>query len=194
MKNPLFSLCFTCLVLLHSPMVAAAALEGHAFDDKIRLANTDLQLNGLGLRGVMLIKGYVAGLYLTARASNVTDIAATGGPKRLQLRMLRAASPDAFVDALVGGMRKNSSQPEQRLLEDRVAQLTRFIQAAGAARIGDVVNFDYVPEVGTTLTLNGTLQGNPITGADFYLAVLKVFIGEHPVDRKLKQGLLGGGA
>ena len=194
MKKTLLALSVTCLALLHPTVVQAAALEGQSFDDNVRLANTDLRLNGLGLRGVMFVKGYVAGLYLTARASNLSDIAATSGPKRLQLRMMRSASTDDFVDALVGGMRKNSSQQEQQGMEDRMAQLTRFIQAAGAARIGDVVNFDYVPDVGTTLTLNGKLQGKPITGADFYLAVLKIFIGEHPVDKKLKQGLLGGAA
>jgi len=194
MKNPLLALFLGCLVLLVQPTVRAAALEGQSFDDSIRIANTDLHLNGLGLRGVMMIKGYVAGLYLPARASSLQDIAASTGPKRLQLRMMRAASPGDFVDALVGGMRRNSSAPEMQQLEDRIGQLTRSIQAAGAARKGDVVNFDYVPQVGTTLTLNGHVQGQPIVGADFYTAILKIFIGEHPVDRKLKQGLLGGGA
>ena len=192
MTKNLIALFATCLLL--PTLAQSAALEGQSFEDHIRVANTELRLNGLGLRGVMFINGYVAGLYLPTKASNLTDIAASAGPKRLQLRMMRAASADDFVDALVGGMRKNSSATELQELDDRIAQLTRFIQAAGAARVGDVVNFDYLPEVGTTLAVNGKVQGKPITGADFYLAVLKIFIGEHPVDKKLKQGLLGGAA
>lgn len=194
MKMTLPTLLLGCLVLLSPPAAHAAALEGQSFDDSIRMANTELHLNGLGLRGVMMVKGYVAGLYLPARASSLPDIAASSGPKRLQLRMMRGASPADFVDALVGGMRKNSSPAELQQLEDRIGQLTRAIQAAGAARKGDVVNFDYLPDAGTTLTLNGNVQGKPITGADFYTAILKIFIGDHPVDKKLKQGLLGGGA
>jgi hypothetical protein len=192
MNRNLPELVLAGLMLFAPPMVRASTLEGQAFDDTISVANTELRLNGLGLRAVMFVKGYVAGLYLPARASSVTDIAAAGGPKRLQLRMMRAASADDFVDAMTSGMRKNSSAQELQALHDRMRQLTRFIQAAGSARVGDVVNFDYVPEVGTTLTLNGKAQGKPIPGSDFYIAVLKVFIGEHPVDRKLKQGLLGG--
>ena len=192
MKKNLLALFVTCLLL--PPLARSAVLEGQSFEDQIRVANIELRLNGLGLRGVMFIKGYVAGLYLPAKASSLTDVASTAGPKRLQLRIMRAASADDFVDALVGGMRKNSSATELQELDERIAQLTGFIQAAGAARVGDVVNFDYLPTVGTTLVVNGRLQGKPITGADFYIAVLKIFIGERPVDKKLKQGLLGGGS
>lgn len=194
MKKCLPTLFLGCLALFTQPAAHAAALEGQSFDDRIRIANTELHLNGLGLRGALMIKGYVAGLYLPAKASSLLDIAAGAGPKRLQLRMMRSATPADFVDALVGGIRKNSSAAELQQLDDRIGQLSRAIQAAGAARKGDVVNFDFVPDAGTTLTLNGTLLGQPITGADFYTAILKIFIGDHPVDRKLKQGLLGGGA
>jgi hypothetical protein len=192
MTNPLPALLLGGLLLLPQLPAHAAALEGQTFDDHLRMAGTDLQLNGLGLRGVLFIKGYVAGLYLPAKASSLPVIAAQAGPKRLQLRMLRAASPAEFTDALVGGMRKNASAQELQQLDERIGQLTRAITATGGARVGDVINFDFVPETGTTLTVNGQLQGKPITGADFYLAVLKIFMGDHPVDKKLKLGLLGG--
>jgi hypothetical protein len=38
---------------------------------------------------------------------------------------------------------------------------------------------------------NGRQVGAAIPGADFYSALLLVFIGQKPVDDKLKQGLLG---
>lgn len=171
--------------------VRAASLEGQQFDDQIRLGDTTLVLNGLGLRGVMFIKGYVAGLYLPARFSSLQQISSAAGPKRLQLRMLRAAEPEDFVDALVGGIRKNSSAAELQSLGERIGLLTQAIQANGAARVGDLVNFDYLPGQGTTLSVNGKTLGAAITGADFYNAVLRIFMGDHPVDSKLKQGLLG---
>jgi Chalcone isomerase-like len=31
-----------------------------------------------------------------------------------------------------------------------------------------------------------------VPGEDLYAAVLKIFVGEHPVDKKMKVGLLGG--
>ena len=68
-----------------SPLPASAAsLEGQHFEDQIRLGDTTLLLNGLGLRGVMFIKGYVAGLYLPVRSSSLAEITGNTGPKRLQ--------------------------------------------------------------------------------------------------------------
>ena len=194
MNTRLPTLLLLCLALWIPAGARAASLEGQRFEEAVRLANTELLLNGLGLRGVMFIKGYVAGLYLPARGTAYREIAAVPGPKRLQLRMLRAAGPEAFIDALVGGMRKNSSEAELLQLDERIGQLSRAIQSSGAAKAGDVVNFDYLPEQGTVLTMNGKSLGQAIAGADFYNAVLRIFIGEHPVDKKLKQGLLGGGA
>ncbi|MCY7305219.1 MAG: chalcone isomerase family protein [Rhodoferax sp.] len=191
--NTRLSISFLLCLALWVPVDArAASLEGQRFEDAVRLANTEMLLNGLGLRGVIFIKGYVAGLYLPTRGSTYLDIAALPGPKRLQLRMLRATAPEAFIDALVGGMRKNSSEAELQQLDERIGQLSSAIQSGGAAKVGDVVNFDYLPEQGTVLTMNGKLLGQAISGADFYNAVLRIFIGEHPVDKKLKQGLLGG--
>lgn len=188
---PILLLCFSLLAPLGA---RAASLEGQHFDDQIRLGDTTLLLNGLGLRGVMFIKGYVAGLYLSARSSSLQEITGSAGPKRLQLRMMRAAGPGEFVDALVGGIRKNSSAAELQSLEDRIGLLTQAIHSNGAAKIGDVVNFDYQPGVGTTLSVNGKALGAAISGGDFYGAVLRIFMGDHPVDKKLKQGLLGAAA
>jgi hypothetical protein len=169
----------------------AAALEGVQFDDAVRLAGSELQLNGLGVRAVLVIKGYVAGLYLPHKAATTEAALGATGPKRLQIRMLRQASSKDFNDALVSGMRKNASEAELQQLGERIAQLERTIDGIGAARKGDSIEFDFVPERGTTLTFNGRPQGAPIPGNDFYRAVLQIFIGEHPVDARLKKGLLG---
>lgn len=169
----------------------AATMEGLVFEDGVRLANRELRLNGLGIRAVFIIRGYVAGLYLGEKAVTSQEVTAMPGPKRLQLRMLRAAGPDDFNNALVAGIRKNASETELARLNGRISQLEHTINAIGMTDMGDVINFDYVPGLGTTLAVNGTLRGTAIAGADFYNAVLGIFVGERPVDERLKRGLLG---
>ena len=39
---------------------------------------------------------------------------------------------------------------------------------------------------------NGQPRGAPIPGADFYSAVMRIWLGDKPVDDGLKKGLLGG--
>ncbi|MDO9165041.1 MAG: chalcone isomerase family protein [Rhodoferax sp.] len=185
------NLALACIFSLTTASLSAATLEGQSFTDSIKLGSRELRLNGLGLRAVFFIKGYVAGLYLNEKGSTLQEISAMLGPKRLQLRMLRGAGPDDFNSALVSGLRENASVAELAALNRRITELERLIVATGTTVTGDVINFDYVPGLGTTLTVNGVSQGKAIAGADFYNAVLAIFVGDHPVDERLKKGLLG---
>lgn len=191
MTSRLLRSCIVCLVFAGAGTAGAATLEGQRFDDGVRLANQQLQLNGVGVRAVMFIKGYVAALYLHEKAASLQDMVEMQGAKRLQLRMLHGAAPEDFNKALASGIRKNTSEGEFTRLQARIGQLEQTILSIGGIRKGDVINFDYLPELGTTLSVNGAGKGAAIAGADFYAAVLGIFVGEHPVDPRLKRGLLG---
>ena len=58
---------------------------------------------------------------------------------------------------------------------------------------GDVIDLDYLPKAGTQVRINGKIQGQ-IEGADFYSALLNVWLGEAPADSSLKAALLEGKA
>ena len=177
--------------VLATTTVAGATLDGQRFDDSARLAAQDLVLNGLGLRAIFFVKVYVAGLYLPEKATTPRVILNLPGPKRLQLRMLRKADADDFNEALLEGIEDNSSKVELAQLNVRMRQLEKNISAIGSVATGDSINFDFVPGIGTSFSINGVKKGTVIEGADFYNAVLKIFVGEQPVDDRLKAGLLG---
>lgn len=191
MKPRSLAISLACAACLASTAVPAAVLEGVQFDDAIKMGQSHLHLNGLGLRAVSIIKGYAAGLYLTERATTAEAVIHAKGPKRLQLHMLREARPHDFNKALVSGMRKNATEAELQALSERIGQLERIIDSIGSTKKGDTINLDFVPERGTTLSMNGTPRGDTIAGADFYNALLEIFVGDRPVDAKLKKGLLG---
>lgn len=178
----------TCLV---TGSAQAASFEGQTFEDSIHLGNRDLRLNGMGIRAVLFIRAYVAGLYLSEPGNSWEQVLTMTGPKRLQMRMLRSAGPSDFNNALVAGIRKNASEAELAQLSERIKQLERTIEAVGTTVAGDVINLDYLPEQGTVLSVNGAAKGTAIAGADFFNAVLGIFVGDKPVDKRLKKGLLG---
>lgn len=169
----------------------AASLEGLRFDDQVRVASRELRLNGLGVRSVFVFKAYVAGLYLGEKTSLSQEVLQQHGPKRLQLRMLMAIGAPDIKKALVDGMRKNVSEAQWAAMQERVAQFERTIDSIGTSRPGDTINLDYVPERGLTLVVNDAVKGSPISGQDFYNALLEIFVGNDPVDTRLKNGLLG---
>ncbi|WP_081488737.1 chalcone isomerase family protein [Cupriavidus basilensis] len=186
------TLCIGAALALPPAPARANEIEGMRIDDATRVGGKELQLNGTGLRSMFIIKGYVAALYLPEKARNATVVLGDHGPKRLQIRPLREVPSDAFIKALNEGIRENHSEVQFQKLSDRLLQLRQTMEQMGTARKGDVINFDFSPDGGTVVAINGTPRGKPIPGEDFYQAVLRIFLGDHPVDRDLKRGLLGG--
>jgi Chalcone isomerase-like len=169
----------------------AASMEGLQFDDQTRVANRELKLNGLGIRSIFIFKAYVAGLYVSDKVASTQDVQRYAGPIRLQLRMLMEVGSTDIKQALVDGMRKNVNEAQWQAMQDRVADFSRTIESIGVVRPGDTINLDFVPERGLLLAVNGVDKGGAIRGLDFYSAMLAVFVGDDPVDTRLKRGLLG---
>ncbi|MES2091486.1 MAG: chalcone isomerase family protein [Pseudomonadota bacterium] len=172
--------------------VQAATLEGQRFADTLVLSDRTLRLNGLGLRGVAWIKAFVAGLYLAAPSKEVGQILAMQGPKRLRLMVMLEAPSIEMTKSMLNGVRHNEPPPVQAQLAERVELLAQGINSIGDFQPGDILDLDFVPGRGTELRLNDKLLVKPIEGDDLYRAILKVFIGESPVDRRMKEGLLSG--
>ena len=64
-------------------------------------------------------------------------------------------------------------------------------EAIGPTTKADTINLDFEPQHGLTLSVNGVMKGPAIAGADFFGAVLGIFVGDRPIDARLKKGLLG---
>lgn len=179
---------------------AALLLAGHAcalryedqdFDDTVSLAGSRLVLNGVGKRAVASIRGYVAGLYLSRKSGDPDTIVAMPGPKRVQLRMLLGVDSNEFVKAVNKGVARNCSEAERAAVSESLPLLMKNFAAVGQVNKKDLVNVDYLPEQGTVLVVNGKQVGPAVAGAPLYVAFLRVFLGEKPTDKRLKEGLLG---
>lgn len=169
----------------------ARRYEGYDFEDSVQLGGATLALNGVGMRAVAIIKGYLAGLYLAKPAGTPEAVYATPGPKRIQIRMLLEVGAEEFVKAVNKGVQRNCGEAERAALADKLPTFIANMRAIGKVRAKDLVNMDYLPERGTVLTINGRISGEAIPGPELYQALLKVFLGERPVDGRLKAGLLG---
>ena len=56
---------------------------------------------------------------------------------------------------------------------------------------GDVFTIDWVPGVGTIITVKGVAQGDPFKEPEFFNALMRIWLGPNPADWKLKDALLG---
>ena len=180
--------------LAFMPSAHAAApitVEDQTFPGDASVAGTAVHLNGVGLRAAFIYKVYLAGLYLPNKAATGADVFAESGPKRVQVRMLMDGPSDEFAKAFTGGITKRTPADQVAAMRDRIDAFDRTLRSVGNVKKGDVVNLDYAPATGLTMTVNGKPFGAPVPGADLYAALLNIFVGEQPVDAKMKAGMLG---
>ena len=178
------------LALLICLPADAAEVAGVKFDDTTQVSGTALKLNGAGLRKRAFFQVYAIGLYV---ADKKLDLISQPGPKRVAIHMLRDVDADTFTEALVDGMRPNHDEATMKALEPRIAQLSAIMAELKEAKKGMAIALDWQPGAGTVLTADGKPRGKPIAGEDFYRALLRIWLGENPVQDDLKKSLLGGG-
>ena len=98
---------------------------------------------------------------------------------------------DRLAQTFRDGIRKNYDDAGIDALRERMDAFDAQVRAIGGVKKGDEIDLDYVPASGTRIVLNGKPRDAPIAGDDFYVALLKMFIGERAVDKNLRAALLG---
>jgi hypothetical protein len=187
MKRILLVVC--CLLLSFN----ACALEvaGVKLPDSVSLGNQNLLLNGAGIRTKWFFKVYVAALYLPEKLTSENEIIADESPQRIALHMLRDLGEKKFLHAFIEAIEANHTKAEMATLDDQIKQMSDIFHLVQDVKSGDVIDLDYLPGIGTQISVNGVTYGT-IAGGMFHRAMLKIWLGKHPVQDDLKKGMLGG--
>lgn len=172
---------------------ASVEVEGLQVSTSAKVAGAELQLNGAGVRAWSFYKAYVAALYLPKKTSSAADDVGQTGAKRVQLRILMTVPGSAgyLADAFTGGIKKRVSAEQYDQMKDRIDTFDKMVRGMDVKK-GDVVNLDFVPDAGLTVTVNGKPLGNPVPGNDLYSAMLKIWVGDDAKDKPLRAAMLGG--
>lgn len=168
----------------------SAEVEGVEVADSVDLAGTRLQLNGAGMRTVYIVKAYVAALYVARPATQPQALYAQSGPRRLSITMLADLSSDWITERFVAAMRANHRDEELARLGPRIDRLVDTILTLGQTRKGERIDIDAIGG-GTRVSVDGHTLGPSVPGEDLFDALLRIFIGEEPLDADLKRSLLG---
>lgn len=189
LKRPVATLLLTCAAL--ASWAQPLEVEGVKLEATSQLGPAKLLLNGAGLRTKVFFKVYVAALYTPQKASTDAQLLAQTGARRVTITMLRNVDAESFAGALNDGLRDNHSEAQFAAMKPRIDALNANLKAVGEAKKGDVIHFEFVPDAGTQVTVNGQVRGSVIAGEDFFTAVLRIWLGDKPVDASLKKALIG---
>jgi len=168
----------------------ARQLDDVTLPDSVTLDGTDtaLQLNGMGYRTKFVFDIYVGALYTESKVKSRDAAQALKGPKRVVMHMVYdEVEREKITDGWKDGFEENNSDEQLGKLQ---ARLKTFNSYFPDLKKNDVMFYDFIPGKGTRVTINGEVKG-VIEGADFYTALLDVWLGEEPADDDLKDAMLG---
>ena len=181
-------------LLASAAMLAAEAAEvaGVKIEERAKVGAAELVLNGAAVRKRAFFQVYAMGLYLPEKKAAASEAIGAAGAKRVAIHMLRDVDADTFTEALSDGMRANHDEATMKGLEPRIAEFGAIMAELKEAKKGMQILLDWQPASGTIVRVDGTARGKAIAGEDFYRALLRIWLGERPVQDDLKKALLGG--
>jgi hypothetical protein len=178
-------------VTMALPAAAAVDVSGYKFEDTNKVAGKDLTLNGAGMRTKFVIKVYAAGLYLPEKSKALAEIMKQDGPRRITLQMARDVSSEDFGKAFMEGLNDNVDKAEKQKIVAQIGKFGEMFAGVDGLKKGDVLHIDWIPGSGTVCALNGKKLIENVPDVNFFNALLRIWLGDKPVDRSLKSALLG---
>ncbi len=148
-----------------------------------------LVLNGEGLRKMMMMKIYKGALYLPAKSSDAAAIIAADEPMAIRLEMVSGLiTSEKMEDATLEGLEKATGGNMEPIQDSVDAFINVFREEI---KEGDTFDIANVPGKGMEIFKNGSLKKTIDGGMDFKKAVFAIWLGEDPVQKPLKDGMLG---
>ncbi len=176
------------LVTLAVASPAYAKKVGNAtVPDSLNISGAELPLRGAGLRTRAVFKLYAAALY-TDESGDGNAVTAADKPMGIHLHILsKLVTKDKLVEALNDGFKASTGgdmSSVQGGVDAMIAAMDKPVKR------GVTYTLAYEPGVGTTMTRNGE---DPviIEGLEFKQALFGIWLGDKPVQGKLKNGMLG---
>ena len=178
------------LISFSSLPIQAKEIAGVNIPESISLSDqsTKLVLNGAGIRAKFIFDIYIGSLYLEKKAHTPTEVYNMHGEKRVSMHFLYSeVDKEKLVHGWNEGFENNLSEQEMKKLK---SQINQFNNLFVTVKKGDVINLNFIPTTGTQVVINNKVKGL-VKGDDFFVALLKIWLGEEPADSDLKEAMLG---
>ena len=176
-----------------APLLAAAdvTLAGVKYEDATDLRGAKLRLNGAGIRYFGPFKVYAAALYLGKKAATPEEALAQPGAKRISVTMLREIDASELGKLFTRSVEDNMEKGSFSKLIPGLIRMSQIFADHKKLAAGDSFTLDWVPGIGTVVSVKGVPQGEAFKEPEFYQALMRIWLGPVPVDWKLKESLLG---
>lgn len=173
-------------LLLLSGHAHALEVAGVTVAPEVNEQGRTLQLNGYGIRSKFFIKVYVGSLYTTRRLTSADQLLADPGDKLIRMQFVhskvdREKIVAAFAEGLANNTPRVAAKPEAQQF---LALFTNDFHA------GETVDLALAAD-GTVTVRHAGRELGQLRSPDLAKGILAIYVGDHPADKDLKEGLLG---
>jgi hypothetical protein len=173
-----------------SAWAQSADLVGVHYPPSLKIEGTTVNLNGSGVAYRAVAKLYTVGLYLPKKTNSAEGVLSTNAPMQLRFVMLQGMRVDELGKVVTKGIEVNSSREEFFKLIPSIRTMGEQFSRIKRLNVGDVFAIDYVPQRGTMFYVNNQPVGLPMQDAQYFPAVLRVWLGNRPNSTNMKDALL----
>ena len=170
-------------------LAEAAEIGGVIVPDTLTVGETQLVLNGAGIRKKFIMKIYVGALYLKQKTNDFDTILAADEPMAIRMHFIYDGVPK---ERLIHGWNESFSSSREVDVAGTQNQVDAFNACftENAAK-NDVYDFVYEPGKGVTVVMQGEVKA-VIPGLDFKKGLFSIWLGRNASNESLKEAMLGG--
>lgn len=151
----------------------------------------ELYLRGASVRKVYgMVNTYVGLLYVADKNIPSEDIVEADISRRMEFHLIsNRVTSRRFVNVIEEGLALNTTREEMEAIEPRVQELFKLFDYKFVK--GTVGFIEWVPsEQVSRVVINNTVRGS-VPGKDLSDALLRIWVGDHPVSGRFKDEVLG---
>ena len=172
-------------------LAAPVDIAGVKVEDSVTVAGTKLLLNGAGIRYFFFNDTATTEIYTTKKVTNLEELVAAPGPKRMVLVMTREIEAGPFGKLLTRGMEDNNPKAVMSKLVPGLMKMSDLFTLHKNFVPGDMIVMDWVPGTGLVVTVKGKVETEPFKEPEFFKALMGIWLGPSPAYWKLKDNLMG---
>jgi PHD/YefM family antitoxin component YafN of YafNO toxin-antitoxin module len=188
------SQCLTALffIMLFPLSANALTIGGYDIPQVIPASSqhAELKLNGASMRILYgVVDTYVGKLYVENPVTDAAALIAADEYKRMVFQViLKRVSGRRMATALYEALQLNTTREEAKRLETRIQQVVEMFDTRFTK--GENGYIEWVPGKGSRVVVRGEVKGI-VPGKDLNDAILRIWIGDHPVGSTFKRQVLG---
>ncbi len=181
-----------CVVMISFFMMislaGAAEIAGVNMPDTMKAGDSNLILNGAGVRTKFFLDLYVGGLYVQQKSQDAQALIDADAPMAIRLQIISSLiTSEKMEDATREGFEnatKDNTAPIQNEIESFIGVFKEKINE------NDIYDFIYTPAKGVEMNQNGAYN-TVTTGLAFKKALFGIWLCDKPAQKSLKEEMLG---